>query len=518
MSDLTLSVSSSTNVLTSAVGADEINLTLSESTNVVTKVVSTENTLSIDLTGSVTPSTIGALTDVSTTGITDGQILGFSSSTGQFSAVDNSVGALKLVDDDPDFKVRLTNTPGSTSDVVFKAGTGISLGVVGSDLTITNTASTGRSDASIQSVVGAMFTSNTDTRITSTYDSGSQKINLVVNDMTADTQLTTEQVQDIVGAMFSGNTETRISATYEDSDGTIDLVVDDMTADTQLSTEQVQDIVGAMFTGNTETRISATYEDGDGTIDLVVDAIPVDLTSDGAGTIHANNVPTLNQSTTGNAATATALATARAINGVDFDGTAAITVTAAGSTLSDTVPVSKGGTGATTLTGNALLTGNGTAAITAESNLAFDGNTLTITGQRRIVSPTGSGQFYGDTVVFGSGPNGLDGDIEQGKLYYLDSSQQWEETNANAAASATGMIALAIVDDSARFLVKGLARHSSFAGFTTGDVLYVSGTAAGITKTAPTGSADIVRIVGYCTDGGNREIYFDPSKDWVELS
>ena len=49
----------------------------------------------------------------------------------------------------------------------------------------------------------------------------------------------------------------------------------------------------------------------------------------------------------GNAATATALATARAINGVDFDGTAAITVTAAGSTLSDTVPVSKGGTNAT---------------------------------------------------------------------------------------------------------------------------------------------------------------------------
>jgi len=38
------------------------------------------------------------------------------------------------------------------------------------------------------------------------------------------TQLSTEEVQDIVGAMFSGNTETNITATYEDSDGTIDLV------------------------------------------------------------------------------------------------------------------------------------------------------------------------------------------------------------------------------------------------------------------------------------------------------
>ena len=36
---------------------------------------------------------------------------------------------------------------------------------------------------------------------------------------------TNEEIQDIVGAMFSGNTETNISATYEDSDGTIDLVV-----------------------------------------------------------------------------------------------------------------------------------------------------------------------------------------------------------------------------------------------------------------------------------------------------
>ena len=67
--------------------------------------------------------------------------------------------------------------------------------------------------------------------------------------------LTTEQVQDIVGAMFSSNTETNITVTYEDSDGTIDLVATD--TNTQLTTEQVQDIVGAMFSGNTETRISS---------------------------------------------------------------------------------------------------------------------------------------------------------------------------------------------------------------------------------------------------------------------
>ena len=71
-----------------------------------------------------------------------------------------------------------------------------------------------------------------------------------------------------------------------------------------LTNEQVQDIVGGMVTGNTETGISVTYQDGDGTLDFVVG--------------------TLNQDTTGNAATAPALETARTIGGVSFDGTSNI--------------------------------------------------------------------------------------------------------------------------------------------------------------------------------------------------
>lgn len=60
---------------------------------------------------------------------------------------------------------------------------------------------------------------------------------------------------------------------------------------------------------------------------------------------------------TGNAATATKLATARNINGVAFDGSANITVNADANTLSGTVSVAKGGTGTSTLTG--LVVGNG---------------------------------------------------------------------------------------------------------------------------------------------------------------
>ena len=71
-----------------------------------------------------------------------------------------------------------------------------------------------------------------------------------------------------------------------------------------LTDEEVQDIVGGMLTGNTESGITVTYQDSDGTIDFTVG--------------------TLNQDTTGNAATATALETARNIGGVSFDGTANI--------------------------------------------------------------------------------------------------------------------------------------------------------------------------------------------------
>tara|TARA_R100000231_G_scaffold289_3_gene510 strand:- start:292 stop:1617 length:1326 start_codon:yes stop_codon:yes gene_type:complete len=152
--------------------------------------------------------------------------------------------------------------------------------------------------------------------------------------------LTNEQVQDIVGGMVSGNTETGISVTYQDGDGTLDFVVASQTDNNftttlknkldgiatgatnvtntnqltngagfitaTLTNEQVQDIVGGMVTGNTETGISVTYQDGDGTLDFVVG--------------------TLNQDTTGNAATATALETARTIAGVSFDGSANISL------------------------------------------------------------------------------------------------------------------------------------------------------------------------------------------------
>ena len=125
-------------------------------------------------------------------------------------------------------------------------------------------------DNTLDFTVGTLNQDTTGNAATATALATARNIHGVSFDGTGNIDLS-EVIQDTVGAMFSSNTETRITATYQDGDGTIDLVVDDLDTDTQLTTENVQDIVGAMFGSNTETRISATYQDGDGTIDLVVD-------------------------------------------------------------------------------------------------------------------------------------------------------------------------------------------------------------------------------------------------------
>ena len=102
--------------------------------------------------------------------------------------------------------------------------------------------------------------------ISKTYDDASGTLTIASTD--TNTQLTTEQVEDIVGAMVSSNTETNITVTYDDTNGKLDF--SSTNTNTQLSQEQVEDFVGGMVTGNTETFISVTYEDGDGTLDFVV--------------------------------------------------------------------------------------------------------------------------------------------------------------------------------------------------------------------------------------------------------
>ena len=127
------------------------------------------------------------------------------------------------------------------------------------------------------------------------------------------------------------------------------------------------------------------------------------LTTNGTATSWAT-IPTLNQNTTGSAAT---LTTPRAINGVNFDGSAAITVTAAAGTLSGTIlnatvvssSLTSVGTIATGVWNGTVITGQygGTGVANTGKTITLGGNlttsgafatTLTATATTSVTLPT----------------------------------------------------------------------------------------------------------------------------------
>jgi len=161
--------------------------------------------------------------------------------------------------------------------------------------------------------------------------------------------LTNEQVQDIVGGMVTGNTESGITVTYQDSDGTLDFVIGTLNQDTtgNAASADTIDVTGS----GTDSSFGLTFVASTGsaktlladTSGLVFNPYSNTLTTNNfngggasltdlnasnitSGTLAAARVATLNQSTTGNAATATKLATARNIAGVSFDGSANISL------------------------------------------------------------------------------------------------------------------------------------------------------------------------------------------------
>jgi len=190
-------------------------------------------------------------------------------------------------------KIVLTGSnPSSTDEIVLAvAGTGLSIGRSGDKITITGSGGgSGPSTEEIQDIVGAMFSGNTETRISVDYQDGDGTIDLVVDDMTSSAQDVFKNIavsgQGTVVADNSADTLTLVAGTNMTitTNSSNDSITFTSTASggSGPSTEEIQDIVGAMFSGNTETRITATYQDGDGTIDLVVQ----DMTSTGSDTTY----------------------------------------------------------------------------------------------------------------------------------------------------------------------------------------------------------------------------------------
>jgi len=109
-----------------------------------------------------------------------------------------------------------------------------------------------------------------------------------------------------------------------------------------------------------------------------------------------------------------------------------------------------------------------------------------------------------------------------GDLVYLAAADsRWELADADAEATAgpvkLGMCVLAAASDGSAttILLYGKIRaDAAFPAMTISAPLYVGTTAGDIQVAAPSGAADIIRVVGHANTAD--ELFFNPAQDWFE--
>ena len=117
--------------------------------------------------------------------------------------------------------------------------------------------------------------------------------------------------------------------------------------------------------------------------------------------------------------------------------------------------------------------------------------------------------------------------IDIGQLVYLRSNSTWLLADADSASSANVLLGIALKNvtsgNAVDVLTDGVicVEGDYLVGSTVGAPLYVSTTAGSITQTAPSGTGDIVRIVGHYfaenTATTGYAITFRPDGTWIEL-
>lgn len=105
-------------------------------------------------------------------------------------------------------------------------------------------------------------------------------------------------------------------------------------------------------------------------------------------------------------------------------------------------------------------------------------------------------------------------------LVYLNSSSKWANTDADAEATTAGMLGLTLeagtTDTVMRVALPGSFITNTSWSWTPQVPLYVSTTTGEMTETAPSGSGDVVRIVGYAVSA--TQIWFNPSDEYSVIT
>jgi|6_EtaG_2_1085325.scaffolds.fasta_scaffold01003_9 hypothetical protein len=167
---------------------------------------------------------------------------------------------------------------------------------------------------------------------------------------------------------------------------------------------------------------------------------------------------------------------------------------------------------------------NGSLAVeTVDSDGAIGDITLSPDGGVNLfhnqANELGNDIGTGEVVFFGTGST------TAGMLYYLNAQGSWTQSLVSTSSTGDSLLAIALgsTPPDAGMLIRGFFDADSYLlNFSKGKAVYADGAlneaAAGKMNTlAPTGSAEIVRVVGHCMASGS-VIYFNPSGDWIELA
>ena len=138
----------------------------------------------------------------------------------------------------------------------------------------------------------------------------------------------------------------------------------------------------------------------------------------------------------------------------------------------------------------------------------------TASSQKYAVTGNTEGTFQGDVVYFGGTTS-----MTTGAIYHYKSDGTWELADADAAANCDGLLAVALgaASNTNGMLLRGMVTLDHDPG-AVGDVLFLSTTAGDCSATAPSGTGDIIRVVGYCLDASNGQIWFNPDGTYVEVA
>ena len=256
-----------------------------------------------------------------------------------------------------------------------------------------------------------------------------------------------------------------------DIDGTLE--ADAITINGTTLAETIADTVGAMVSSNTESNITVTYDDADNTLDFSVSS---------------------SLDTTGNAATATALETARTIHGVSFDGTANIDLS---EVISDTV--------------GAMVSSNTETGITvtyqdADNTIDFAIGSQAIVNSMLADDAVGADELAASAVVTASI---VDDSVTQAKIAddAVGADQLASDAVVNASIASSAAIAdskLATISTAGKVALTSLEIDGGTdigADLTTSDLIVVDDGAGGTNrKAALSRVVTLMSAQGFITD------------------